>query len=148
MKAETISRYTHLPVEDVRQWISQPSSIVYNDQKYLNAVRGLDAEYLEETLPLVREAYENHLTILKQRLQAYYDHPVDLMSAATLGTELLRVVQEPETALKIRDMHRPILGAPIRKSLQILLEILEEMPEGAEEWQQALCLLSFPMMNK
>lgn len=148
MNADVISHYTKLPLKEVQHWVNQSSLIVYNDKKYISALEELDVDYLEETLPLVHQAYEKHLDAIKSPLAAHYQIDVGLMTASTLSDWVIGVLRYPESSYELRGKHKRIVGAIIQETLQDLLDILEELPEGSAEWQQALCLLSFPLMKK
>lgn len=148
MNADAISHYTKLPLKEVQYWVNQSSLIVYNDKKYIAALKQIDVEYLQKTLPLVHQVYKETLPSLKEEMAEEFNISVHLMSAKTLGDWVVGVLRYPESSHELRSKHKKLNGQVIHDVLPTLLEILGDLPEGAEEWQQALCLLSFPLMKK
>jgi hypothetical protein len=148
MDAKTIAHYTGLEETDVNRFLRMYTVDVYKDKTYLAAVQELDKAYLEKTLQLARSAYEQHIETFKDEVKARYGLTKAPMSAFTLGNWVVGVLQYPASAGEILNLHKGIKGEVISGSLQDLLDMLNDMPEGAEQWQQALCLLSFPLMNK
>jgi acyl carrier protein phosphodiesterase len=70
------------------------------------------------------------------------------MSPFTLGNWVVGILEYPEEAKKLIEMHRRVPHQALVDNLPGILEILNEMPRGRAEWQKALCLLAFPLMSK
>jgi hypothetical protein len=148
MDAKTIAHYTGLEQSDVVRFLKMSTVDVYKDKAYLAAVKSLDKDYLESTLQLARAAYERHIDAFKAEVKDRYGLNKAPMSAFTLGNWVVGVLQYPASAGEILNLHKGIKGEVISGSLQDLLDMLNDMPQASAEWQQALCLLSFPLMNK
>lgn len=148
MDAQTIAHYTGLQTSDVNRFLKMSTVDVYKDKTYLAAVKQLDKSYLESTLQMARAAYERHIDAFKDEVKARYGLTKAPMSSFTLGNWVVGVLQYPASAGEILNLHKGIKGEVISGSLQDLLDMLNDMPQGSSQWQQALCLLSFPLMNK
>lgn len=148
MNAETIAHYTGLSLSEIQRFSKMGASEIYKDPAYTKVLKTLDKAYLEATLQLARTAYEQHIDSFKDEVKARYGLTKTPMSSFTLGNWVVGVLQYPASAHEILNMHKGIKGEVIAGSLQDLLDMLNDMPEGAAQWQQALCLLSFPLMVK
>lgn len=146
MDAHTLSKYTGLREEKIKRYSTMSTQAIYTDADYLNHLHTLDREFLIETLPLARKAYEEHLPDFAADLQDRYRLPNMPMSAFTLGNWVLGVLEYPTTAPEIIKMHGNVPGEVVANNLEDLLQFLGDMPHGSAEWQQALCLLAFPLM--
>ena len=148
MNAETIASYTGLSLSEVQRFFKMGAFDVYKDANYIKVLKSLDKAYLEATLPAARAAYETHIDAFKDEVKARYGLDRAPMSSFTLGNWVVGVLQYPASAHEILGMHKGIKGEVISGSLQDLLDMLNDMPQGSEKWQQALCLLAFPLMGK
>jgi hypothetical protein len=148
MNIETIAHYTGLSISEIQRYSKMGAYDIYKDEAYVKALKGLNKAYLESTLQLARAAYEEHIDSFKDEVKARYGLSKAPMSAFTLGNWVVGVLQYPASANEILNLHKGIKGEVISGSLQDLLDMLNDMPEGAAEWKQALCLLSFPLMLK
>jgi hypothetical protein len=148
VNTETIANYTGISLSEIKRFSNMGPYDIYKDPAYIAALKTLDRSYLESTLQLARAAYEKHIDAFKDDVKARYGLDKTPMSAFTLGNWVVGVLQYPSSAHEILKLHKGIKGEVISGSLQELLDMLNEMPEGAAEWQQALCMLSFPLMLK
>lgn len=148
MNTKTIANYTGLRADKIDRFVKMSTTQIYNDADYQDFLKTLDREFLIETLPLARQAYENNLPKFTAELQDRYRLPNMPMSAFTLGNWVVGVLEYPSTAGEIINMHGRVPAEVITNSLEELLEFLDDMPKGSAEWQQALCLLAFPLMMR
>lgn len=148
MNTETIAHYTGLELSEIQRFSKMGAFDIYKDPAYIKALKSLDKAYLESTLQLARMAYEKHIGEFKDEVKARYGLDKAPMSAFTLGNWVVGVLQYPASAHEILNLHKGIKGEVFSGSLQDLLDILNDMPQGSAQWQQALCLLAFPLMAK
>jgi hypothetical protein len=148
VNSEIIAHYTGLNPSEIKRFSQMSAHDIYRDAVYVAVLKSLDKAYLESTLQLARAAYEKHIDAFKDEVKARYGLNKTPMSALTLGNWVVGVLQYPASAHEILKLHNDIKGEVFSGSLEELLDMLNEMPKGAAEWQQALCLLSFPLMLK
>lgn len=148
MDSNVISQYTGMALPTVDRLLQMKAERIYEDPVYLLALESLDKTFLEATLPLARKAYEGHLQEFSTQLQQKYRLSVNPMSAFTLGNWVVGILQYPNEARKLMGMHTALNGEIIADGLPELLAMLEGMPRGSREWQQALCLLAFPLLTQ
>lgn len=146
MDAHKIAAYTQINIAQIERYLQMSARAIYEDPFYNQMLHSLDREFLIDTLPLARKAYEAHLPAFAADLQARYRLPNMPMSAFTLGNWVLGVLEYPNTAPEIITMHGRVPGEVIANNLEDLLQFLGDMPQGSTAWQQALCLLAFPLM--
>lgn len=147
MTIEQIASYTGLAPRTIDRLLQMGTTHIYQDDDYIAALEGLDKAYLEDTLPLARDAYESRLDEFAQEIAERYGVDSEPMSPFTLGNWVVGMLQYPSHAAKMIEMHERVPRVAVRESLHHLLLMLDDMPEGAQQWQQALCLLSFPLMT-
>ncbi len=147
MDATWIAHYTKLPEHLVRDFLRRPAAEVYRDQQYIRALYRLDLPYLRATLPVIRAHYEAHLDEFAVQIERRYHIARGAMSAYTLGNWVVAFLDFPEYALNMLESHSHLPPELFEGGLQDLLALLETLPEGREQWQQALCLLAFPLMR-
>jgi len=147
MTIEQIASYTGLAPRTIDRLLQMGTIHIYQDDDYIAALEGLDRVYLEDTLPLARDAYESHLDDFTQEIAERYGVDSEPMSPFTLGNWVVGMLQYPSHAAKMIAMHERVPRVAVRESLHHLLRMLDDMPEGTQQWQRALCLLSFPLMT-
>lgn len=148
MDAKTIAHYTKLPLKEVKRYLTMDARDVFADEAFIEFMHSLDQEYLEQTLPLAREAYNTRLPDVEVSMRARYGLDNTPMSAFTLGNWVVGMLQFPSRGTVLAEMHDRLPPGVIREYLPTFLDALTAMPEGVQEWQQALCLLSFPLMKQ
>ena len=148
MNAEKIASYTQLPLNEVNRLRTMSAQEVFADKAYLRALKQIDRHFLEETLQEARKAYALHMDEFKAEIQSRYGISSEPMSAFTLGNWVVGVLQYPDQVKELMNMHGNVGGEVFAGSMEQVLTILEDMPHGTREWQQAMCMLAFPMMNK
>lgn len=148
MLADTISRYSGAAAGDVSRWLTLSPEAIYEDPAYLDLINGLDKEFLQETVITAREAYREGLDDLAKKIEVKYDVENPVMSAFTLGNWLVGFLYSPTTLPDLLERHGRVPAEAIREGLPELLGMLESMPTGRQEWQQALALLSIPLVTE
>jgi hypothetical protein len=147
MDAERIARYTKLPTHLVRDFLSRNPVDVYRDPQYVRALYRMDLPYLRATLPIVRSYYDEHLDSFAEDLEQRYHIQRGAMSSFTLGNWVVAFLDYPEYALNMLQRHEHLPPQLFDGGLEDLMTLLEGLPKGREQWQQALCLLTFPLMS-
>lgn len=148
MNNERIAQYTGLSLNEVKRLRSMSAQEVFSDSAYIKTLKKLDRHFLESTLADARHAYAIHMDEFKTEIKNRYGISSEPMSAFTLGNWVVGVLQYPDQAKELLRMHGNVGGDVFSGSIEQVLTILEDMPTGTREWQQAMCLLAFPMMNK
>lgn len=147
MDSQQIAAYTGLSSHVIQRLQTMSIDNVYADKEYLNALRNLNRDMLQATLPAARQAYDNHLDEFSSAIRSRYNLNTDVMSAFTLGNWVVGILEYPEQAKKLIHMHERVPHQALVENLPGILKILDEMPQGRAEWQKALCLLAFPLMG-
>ncbi|MCA9914412.1 MAG: hypothetical protein KC496_13750 [Anaerolineae bacterium] len=148
MDVHEIAVYCKLPVELVAYFLSMPPAEVYRDEQYIRALYRLDLPRLRMTLPIVRSYYHEHLDDFAQYVEQTYHIDRGAMSAQTLGNWVVAFLDYPENALSMLEKHSHLPSALFDGGLEELLRLVEGLPEARDAWQQALCLLAFPLMHR
>lgn len=148
MDAQTIAHYTGLPLDTVEVYFELSPEEIYQDEAYHEALNSLDRKTLDATLPGVRRVYDRHMDDFAAYLYEHHQVERGTMSSHTLGNWVLGFIQQPEYIVNILQHHQLMPGAAFADGLEQLLDLLESVPAGKQEWQQALCLMAFPMMMK
>jgi len=147
MTAEEVARYCKVPAHLIRDWMGRSPSDVYRDQQYIRTLYRLDLPYLRATLPRVREFYAENLDSFAEDMEQRYQIARGAMSSFTLGNWVVAFLDHPEYSLNMIERHNHLPSELFGGGLESLMLMLEDLPEGKEQWQQALCLLTFPLMN-
>jgi hypothetical protein len=148
MNASEISAYTGLSESTVQRFLTMSVQNVYEDKDYIAALKLLNRDVLQNTLPAARTAYENHLEEFSDAIRSRYNLDSDVMSAFTLGNWVVGILEYPDQAKKLINMHARVPHQALVEHLPGILRILDEMQQGRTEWQKALCMLAFPLMAK
>lgn len=148
MNSQEISAYTGLSTQLIQRLQSMSVNNVYADKDYLNALSSLNRDTLQSTLADARQAYENHLEEFSNAIRTGYNLNTDVMSPFTLGNWVVGILEYPDQAKTLIEMHERVPHQALVEHLPGILEILNEMSHGRAEWQKALCLLAFPLMSK
>lgn len=148
MDIEMIAHYTKLPKSMLIKYKTMSAKAIYSDSEYINALSNINRDDLEASLPLARRVYEKYMDEWKFMIQNKYNVNSEPMSAYTLGNWVVGVLQYPTSAREILNFHKGLDANMFREFLETLVEVLDDMPSHKEEWQNALTLLAFPLMNK
>ncbi len=148
MDAPQIARYCKLPVDLVAYFLTLSPAEVYRDEQYIRALYRLDLPRLRMTLPIVRSYYEEHLDEFAADMEQTYHIHRGAMSAYTLGNWVVAFLDFPENALNMLEKHSHLPPEMFDGGLEELMQLLDGLPEAQDTWQQALCLLAFPLMTK
>lgn len=146
MIEDTLAQYTGIPKASISRIIKMPQATVYDDQEYQGWIRALDSNRLHTTLPLARSAYDRHLPEFVEGLHARYSMKDTPMSSYTLGNWLVGFLQYPSTLANLSEIHNRIPQHAFRELLPLLLNMLDDMPAGREDWQRALALMALPLL--
>lgn len=147
MDALTLAKYVGVSKSQIESFMKLSAHDIFHDEQYLGLMDSLDREFLEQTLPEVRAIYNAKLPAFKEMLAEQYHINTDPMSAYTLGNWLVGVLRYPKTADQIVKMHAKVPGEIVVGGLSYLLDMLDDMTEGKEEWKRAMCVLSIPLMR-
>jgi imidazolonepropionase-like amidohydrolase len=139
---DTLAYYAQVPADEIARWIALPPEAIYQDTAYRALVAQLDASELDRTADYTRQAYDAGLTPIKER----YNLQDTIMSGYTLSNWVLGYLMNREMIPQLLDQHATIPPDVIRAILPELLDLLEDIPEGREEWQRALVALTIPLM--
>lgn len=147
MDTHQIAKYCNLPIEQVDYFFSLPPEEIYRDEQYVRALYRLDLPRLRMTLPMVRSYYDEHLDEFATCMERTYHIQRGAMSAYTLGNWVVAFLDYPENALSMLEKHSHLPPEMFNGGLEELLNLLDGLPEAQQAWQQALCLLAFPLMT-
>lgn len=142
---KTIAHYSGLPVNQINRLLNMRQSQIYADVQYQSWVDALDSQLLYDTLNYAREAYENNLGVFHKILKDQYNLNNTPMSSYTLGNWLVGFVQVPSKLSELVKMHNNLPLEAVMNMLPQMITMLDEMPEGREEWQKALALIALPL---
>lgn len=148
MDINTIAYFTGLSASVIKELLTRESAEVYRDPRYLEALRRIDVAVLENTLPDARDIYEEYLPEFSEMLAKRYGVDTAPMSPFTLGNWVVGVLHYPERADSLIDMHARLGREVFAENVDSLIGILDYMGNGKEVWQQAMVLLSFPLMAR
>ncbi len=148
MDIQTIAHYTGLSEAQVAGYLSRPAAETYRDPHYIQLLESLDNKYLRQTLGMVRDYYDEHLGEFVDELENRYQISRGAMSGFTLANWVIGFLDYPDYAVDLLERHSKLPAEVFDGGLEDLLLLLEGLPEGREQWQQALCLLAFPLMAK
>lgn len=147
MNVKDVATYTGLPTNSIEKMLKGSPHQTYRSQEYIDALHSVDLEALEAALPEARRVYEAHLPDFAAGLEARYGVSSSPMSPFTLGNWVVGVMQYPERADTIIKMHKALPANVFADNLDELVGMLDEMRSGSAVWQQAMCLLAFPLMS-
>lgn len=148
MDVQMIAYYTGLSEQEVRRFLSRPAADTYRDPAYIKTLEQLDQGYLKRTLGMVRDYYDQHLGEFAAELENRYQISRGAMSGFTLANWVIGFLDYPDYAIDLLERHAKLPAEVFDGGLEDLLSLMDGMPEGREQWQQALCLLAFPLMAK
>jgi hypothetical protein len=135
-------------VNDIRQITQLPPEKVFENTTFRTLIEGLDTLTLRRTLPEARRSFATGLPAFLIQIERDYGISHTPMSVYTLTDWLIRFLEAPETLAVVLSMHQRVPGSLIREGLPYLLSLLDTMPNGRTEWQQALAVMSLPLVAK
>lgn len=147
MDNKTLAYYIGTDVEIIDKLRNMDAETMYHHPDYQRLIASVDKRKLDRTLPLAKEAYANGLDKLKVQLTIKYRVDAKPMSAYTLASWVVGILDHPNRLSDLIQMHDKIPGRAIVDSLDTLVDILDTLPEGKDTWQRALCLLTMPLMQ-
>ncbi|MFZ4814743.1 MAG: hypothetical protein ACOYL5_09415 [Phototrophicaceae bacterium] len=147
MLPEHIATRLGVPVQLIERLLSLSAASVLEDAEYIEYLKKFDLTLLENSLDAARSAYEVGLPAFKQEIEARYQITAAPMSAFTLGNWVVGALQYPEHTQQILVMHSRVPGRVIVEGLDSLVAMLDDLPEGRDEWQRALVALAIPLMR-
>jgi len=142
MLARTLAPYLNVTPQDVDRLLSMPPAEIYADKFYQDLVIQLDPRLLQKTSDYAYSAYDEHLPSLKEE----YGWLNTLMGGYTLCNWVLGFLMYPETLPDLLPHHARIPNDVVAEVLPKLVALLDTMPQGREEWQRALVVLSLPLL--
>lgn len=134
------------PRAAVERLLAMSQSEIYEDAEYRHWVSQLHPAPLHRTLGYARQAYDRHLSQLAKILRDEYGFVNVPMSAFTLGNWLVAFLAYTESLSDMTRIHARLPQAAVARLLPEILNALGEMPEGAQEWQRALAVLTLPLL--
>jgi hypothetical protein len=148
MIENTLAQAIGISRSEVGRLLALPPAAIYQDNAYCALVTGLDADLLFHTLPDARAAFDFHIPIFQEKVRG--DHPdinIDRMTASTLSTWLIGFLQAPDGLDRLHVYHAPVPPDFIRAYLPDLIDMLNDIVAGREEWRRALAIMSLPLMT-
>ena len=146
MLTKTLADYIGTRESTIEDLLQLSPTQIYQSEAYQALVAKLDRDLLHQTLPEARGAYEQGLPRFKREMGKSYDFDRSPMSAFTLGNWLVGFLQQPDALNTLPKFHGDVPRPVMREGLPHLLSILDRMGQGRQEWQQALAVLSLPLV--
>ena len=144
MLTELYTRYAGLPAEEAERLLAMPAGAIYRDRGYQALVTDLDESVLHNTARYVREVYDRELPDLK----AQYGLVDTVMSGYTLCNWVLGYLNYSSRLSDLLAQHDRIPVDTMLDMLPKLVEMLETVPEGREEWERALLIITLPLLAR
>jgi hypothetical protein len=144
MLADLYANYAGLPADETERLLAMPAEAIYQDGGYLSRVTGLDVSLLHNTARFVREAYDKGLPDLKAR----YGLAGTVMSGFTLCNWVLGYLNYPTKLSDLLGQHERIPVKTMTDMLPELVDLLEGVPEGRQEWERALLIITLPLLAR
>jgi hypothetical protein len=144
MVADLYAKYAGLPADETERLLAMPAEAIYRDRSYQSLVTSLDADVLHDTAQFVREAYDKGLPHLKAR----YGLAGTVMSGFTLCNWVLGYLNYPAKLSDLLGQHERIPVKTMTDMLPELVDLLEGVPEGRQEWERALLIMTLPLLAR
>jgi hypothetical protein len=144
MLADLYAHYAGLPADETERLLAMPAETIYRDAAYQSLVTGLDETLLHDTAQFVREAYDQGLPDLKAR----YGLAGTVMSGFTLCNWVLGYLNYPTKLSDLLGQHERIPVKTMTDMLPELVDLLEGVPEGRQEWERALLIITLPLLAR
>ncbi|MCA9914411.1 MAG: hypothetical protein KC496_13745, partial [Anaerolineae bacterium] len=125
MDASTIAYYTGLSEELVAEYLRLSAQEIYSDPQYIKALYALDKKYLRNTLGMVRDFYEAHLSEFADNLENRYHISRGSMSGFTLGNWVVGFLDYPEYAADLLKKHTNLPAEVFHGGLEDLLGLMD-----------------------
>ncbi len=146
MLSEILAGFTGLPTSEVERLMSMTGAKVYDDPVYQELLTHLNKDRLYETLPLARDAYRDGLPAFKDNLMQQFHYGTEPVTPFLLANWLLGFLQYPDELVGLLKRHTRIPLEIVQAGLPDILRMLDVMPEGRAEWQQAAATLALPLV--
>jgi hypothetical protein len=144
MLADLYAKYVGLAADEIERLLAMPAEAIYQDKGYQSLVTGLDVSLLHDTARHVREAYDQGLPDLKAR----YGLAGTVMSGFTLCNWVLGYLNYPTKLSDLLGQHERIPTKTMTDMLPELVDLLEGVPEGRQEWERALLIITLPLLAR
>lgn len=144
MQPQAIADLMGLSVDEVERLLALNPAAIYEDAAYLRVVHTLDTGVLRATLQAVRDIYEDGLPPIKEK----YGLSDTIMSGYTLGNWVLGFLTAPDHLNDMLERHASIPTDVIEDALPELVDLLEDLSNGKDEWQRALVTFSLPLIAR
>ncbi|MCS6870387.1 MAG: hypothetical protein RML95_01690 [Anaerolineae bacterium] len=148
MVAAVLAHYIGVEQSKVERLLLLTQEQVYQDAEYQAWINALDVERLNDFLPLARAAYERHLASFTEHLRTKYGMANTPMSPFTLGNWLVGFLQYPSQISNLSRIHQRLPRQAVLEMLPEMIAMLDDMPEGREDWQRAFALMTLPLAAK
>lgn len=142
MTPDELAHYAGISTQELERLLAMPAAAIYNDPDYIDLVTSLDREHLDRTAVHTRDAYDKYLPTIKEQ----FGLRGSIMSGYTLSNWVLGFLMYPERLSDMIKYHASLSPDMIARLLPHLVRLLDEVPEGREEWQRALVILSLPLL--
>jgi hypothetical protein len=144
MLAELYASHAGIPAEETERLLAMPAEAIYRDKGYQALVTGLDVSLLHDTAGYVRRVYEEELPEIKAR----YGLTGTVMSGYTLCNWVLGYLNYPSKLSDLLGQHDRIPVKTMLDMLPELVDLLESVPEGREEWERAFLIITLPLLAR
>ena len=142
MTSEELARYAGMSAHEIERLLALPAAKIYEDPVYRDMVASLDREHLDRTAKYARDVYDKHILALQEQ----YNLNSSLMGGYTLSNWVLGFLMYPKRMIDMLQYHTSLPPNMIATLLPQLVQLLDEVPEGREEWQRALIIFSLPLL--
>jgi hypothetical protein len=146
MLAHLLADYIGITSPAVERLLRMRPSDIYQDPMYKKLVESLDREYIRSTLRDAHKAYKMGLPQFMEDLSSIHRFSDTPMSAYTLSNCLVAYLDAPEHMADFLDRHNHIPKDLMRDGLPHLIQMLSQMPQGCNEWQRAMAIISIPLV--
>jgi len=146
MLANVLATYIDESTEEVQRLLKKTGQEVFMDPLFQEHLAGLDVELLQNTLADARQAYSDGLPSLKGAIVQQYDYVTDPVTPFALANWLVGFLKQPDQLMTLVEWHHRVPLEIVRTGLPMLLEMLEMMPEGRQEWQHAVAIVGLALV--
>ncbi len=138
MIAQELARYMGIPAEEVEQLLKIGVRKLAADPGYQAMLKKLDLPLLESTMAEAHNLIEKGLPEFTDHITSEYSLRRNPMSGYTLANWLVGYLNFPEKVEALVELHDRVPHEAVEKYLPAVIQMLQPMSQGREEWQKAL----------
>jgi hypothetical protein len=144
MLNDLLATYLNVAPREVERLLALSPQAIYQDKGYLGLVGQLNSTQLNRTAEHAYEAYNQGLPPLKEQ----YGLSDSVMSGYTLCNWVLGFLMYPEQMRDMLERHAAVPTDTVAAMLPELIQLLDTMPAGRDDWQRALIVFSLPLLAR